>query len=534
MHIHTSHNHIGLSQTLSLYRQRCWTPKIRSRIKYLLLRCVTCRRVKGRTLSQPLPPPLPAERVQWVPPFSHVGVDHTGSYVIRDLQGRKSKVYICLFVCATTRAVHLEVVEDLTTSKFILGLRRLAATKGMPKLILSDNHRTFIVGETFLLDLQQDPLVREYLNNRSIRWKHQTPRSPWMGGHFERLVRTIKASLATAISRKLLSLEEFRTVVLEAENIVNSRPLTYQSDSTRDIPLSPSQLAWGRDLTLMPPLLQPEDPLDEDYDAKATRAQYELLSNALERFRKRWYSEYLLSLREKHNNVCAQDPTHHLSVGQLVMVRHENVHRIEWPLGVITVVYPDARGIIRTAEVEECGKRSRRPISYLVPQELDCRHDDDNIRLCPSEGQRNEEEDAIDHEEDDASYNYDSSEEVVSEGLKKTRFLHESPIVESNAMSPSHDDSNASADANGGMFLPDASAPRTSGSSRESSPAIGIHDGCIVSASPKVVPESLTPPPVATQTRESVEGDQVDVPTNAPAKKSGATTKSAPRSSDRR
>ena len=466
IHIHTSHNHIGLSQTLSLYRRRRWTPKIRSRIKYLLLRCVTCRRVKGRTLSQPLPPPLPAERVQWVPPFSHVGVDHTGSYVIRDPQGRKSKVYIYLFVCATTRAVHLEVVEDLTMSKFILSLRRLAATKGMPKLILPDNHRTFIAGETFLLDLQQDPSVREYLNSRSIRWKHQTPRSPWMGGHFERLVHTIKASLATAISRKLLSLEEFRTVVLEAENIMNSRPLTYQSDSTRDVPLSPSQLAWGRDLTLMPPLLQPGDSLDEDYDAKATRAQYELLSNALERFRKRWHSEYLLSLREKHNNVCAEDPTHHLSVDQLVMVRHENVHRIEWPLGVITAVYPDARGIIRTAEVEECGKRSRRPISYLVPLELDCHHDDDNIRLRPREGQRDEEEeDAIDHEEDDASYNNDSSEEVVSEGLEKNRFLPESPIVESTALSPSHDDSNASADANGDMFLPDTSAPRTWGSS---------------------------------------------------------------------
>ena len=179
--------------------------------------------------------------------------------------------------------------------------------------------------------------------------------------------------------------------------------------------------------------------------------------------------------------MCAEDPTHHLSVGQLVMVCHENVHRIEWPLGVITAVYPDARGIIRTAEVEECGKRSLRPILYLVPLELDCRHDDDNIRLRPREGQRDEEEDAIDHEEDDASYNYDSSEEVVSEGLKKTWFLPESPIVESNALSLSHDDSNASADANGDMFL-----------SRESSPAIGIHDGCKVSASPTVVPESLS------------------------------------------
>ena len=157
----------------------------------------------------------------------------------------------------------------------------------------------------------------------------------------------------------------------------------------------------------MPPLLQPGDPLDEDFDAKATTAQYELLSNALERFRKRWHSEYLLSLREKHNNVCAEEPTHHLSVGQLVMVRHENVHRIEWPLGVITAVYP----VIRTAEVEECGKRSRRPISYLVPLELDCHYDDDEIRLRPRERQRDaEEKEDADDNEDDASVINDLSE----------------------------------------------------------------------------------------------------------------------------
>ena len=286
-----------------------------------------------------------------------------GEFLHQRHAGQKEQAYICLFVCATTRAVHLEVVENLTATSFVMCLRRLAAAKGMPTLILSDNHKMFIAGETFLLDLQQDPSVQECLSSKNVRWKHQTPRPPSMDGHFERLVRTIKASLATAISRKLLT--------LEAENIVNSRPLTYQSDETRDVPLSPSQLAWGRDLTLMPPLLQPGDPLDEDYDARATRAQYVLLSNALERFRKRWHNEYLLSLREKHYNRCAENPIHHLSVGKLVMVRHDNVHHIEWPLGVITAIYPDERGVIRTAEVEECGRRSLRPVLYLVPLELD-------------------------------------------------------------------------------------------------------------------------------------------------------------------
>ena len=248
-HIHSSHNHIGLSHTLSLYRQCCWTPRIRSCIKSLLLRCVVCQKIKGVTIKRPLPPPLPAERVKWVPPFSQVGVDHTGHFTIRDKRGNRTKAYICLFVCTTTRAMHLKVVTNLSTSAFIKCLRRLAAAKGMPSLILSDNHRTFISGETFLLEMQQDPEVQEYMSSKTIKWKHQTPRSPWMGGgggHFERLVRTLKASLATAISKKLLTLEEFQTIIKEAENIVNSRPLTYQSDDSRDIPLTPSQLAWER------------------------------------------------------------------------------------------------------------------------------------------------------------------------------------------------------------------------------------------------------------------------------------------------
>ena len=156
-HIYSSHHHVGLSQTLSLYRQRCWTPKICSSIKSLLLRCVTCQRVRGRTLPRPLPPPLPSERVQRVAPFSHVGVDHTGSFSIKDTQGRKSKAYICLFVCATTRAVHLEVVENLTATSFVMCLRRLAATKGMPTLILSDNHKTFIAGKRFCSTCSRTP-----------------------------------------------------------------------------------------------------------------------------------------------------------------------------------------------------------------------------------------------------------------------------------------------------------------------------------------------------------------------------------------
>ena len=170
--------------------------------------------------------------------------------------------------------------------------------------------------------------------------------------------------------------------------------------------------------------------------------------------------------------------------------------------------------------MEECGKRSRRPISYLVPLELDCRHDDDEIRLRPRERQRDaEEEDADDNEEDDASITRDLSElnngSLVSEGMEGQRFLPDVSIDKSKSPSMNHDDSPVAVDADGQWFLPDASAHRTSGSSRASGLTIGIHDGCKVSASPAVVPESHTPTPVTTQTRESVERDEEDATTNA-------------------
>ena len=92
---------------------------------------------------------------------------------------------------------------------------------------------------------------------------------PLMGRHFERLVRTIKTSLSAAIARRLYNQEEFTTIVKEVESIVNARSLTYQSNDTLDQPLTPSLLLWGKDVFIMPPLLQPNT--DDDSTTKAKK-----------------------------------------------------------------------------------------------------------------------------------------------------------------------------------------------------------------------------------------------------------------------
>ena len=104
---------------------------------------------------------------------------------------------------------------------------------------------------------------------------------------------------------------------------------------------------------------------------------------------------------------------------------------------------------------------------------------------------------------------------LVSDGNEGQRFLPDGALEKSIFPSASQYDSNISADADGQRFLPDVSAHRTSGSSRESGLAIGTNDGCIVSATPMVVPESHTPTPVVTQTWEGVERDEGNAMTNS-------------------
>ena len=134
----------------------------------------------------------------------------------------------------------------------------------------------------------------------------------------------------------------------------------------------------------MPPLLQSNIEDDSTTETKELRHQYFLISNALDSFRKRWSKEYLTSLQEKHENRCAERPTHHIKPGSLVMVCHDNMHRYEWPLGKVNRVFPDPSGVIRTAEVEEGGRCSLCPLTFLVPLELD-RYDDEEGDLPETE-----------------------------------------------------------------------------------------------------------------------------------------------------
>ena len=141
-HTHKAQYHAGVNMTLTTLRQMYWVPCARQRIRALLRKCVTCRKLAGQPYTAPDPPPLVKARVQQSMPFEVTGIDFTGTLFVRGEQ--ESKVYICLFTCAVTRAVHLKVATDLTVECFLQAFRCFSSRKSLPRLVLSDNGSTFL------------------------------------------------------------------------------------------------------------------------------------------------------------------------------------------------------------------------------------------------------------------------------------------------------------------------------------------------------------------------------------------------------
>lgn len=325
-----------------------------------------------RVCQYPGPPPYPSERVCHITPFEVTGVDYTGPIILtKTVDKVPIKVYICLFTCATTRAVHLEVATDMSAETFIKLFRRFAARRACPRLMISDNATNFVAGAAYISKIFDQPEVQQMLNQRRCRWRYIPPKSPWHGGFYERMIGIVKRCLRKTLHRQRIDLEEFRTVVTEIENRVNNRPLTYVTDDLDNLEvLSPSHLLHGRRLEPVPPMNDKEIIEDPTYfEPEQLRRKFKHLNKVIERWEKIWREDYLTSLREHFYGAGVPENHKSLRPGDIVIIDNDGP-RSQWPLGKIVTIYPDANGIIRTVDVLSKGVVNKRTINKLVPLEL--------------------------------------------------------------------------------------------------------------------------------------------------------------------
>ena len=240
--------HNKVKDILNELRSKFWIVRGRQLVKNskVIHRCFLCKKLEGRPYL--LPPPavdLPSFRVTESPPFSKTGLDMAGPIYYETKERQMENCYIALFTCCVTRAVHLEVTTDLSTDSFLRAFRRFTAGRGTPNLIVSDNARYFKKANNILKTLFKQRDVRTYFQNQKIVWRFNLERAPWWGGLLERLVQSVKHCLKKVLGKSRLSLEEITTLIVEIENVLNCRPLTYIYTDEIQEALTPSHLIYG-------------------------------------------------------------------------------------------------------------------------------------------------------------------------------------------------------------------------------------------------------------------------------------------------
>ena len=360
---HETVKHNGVNETLTEIRSEYWVCKGRQIVKTMLSKCVRCKEITGKPYATPKAPPLPSYRVSEELAFTCVAIDFAGPLYVKDIykqDGPMHKCYIALFSCASTRALHLELVPDLHAPTFIRALKRMMSRRGLSSIIISDNGSTF-----------RDKNVQRYSQSLSISWKFNVPTASWWGGFWEICVKLVKRCLKKTLRNAKLTYEELETALIEVEGILNSRPLTYVSEEITEPPLSPSILVIGRRI-LDKQIVHYQSSIENTYKSLTKRARY--LETLLSHFRNRFKTEYLPSLRE-HHKVNSTNKKSIVAAGDIVHLYKEKLPRQSWPMGKIIKLLPGKDGITRAAEVKTVtpSKDSiivKRPIQKLFPIEV--------------------------------------------------------------------------------------------------------------------------------------------------------------------
>ncbi|XP_049308602.1 uncharacterized protein LOC125777545 [Bactrocera dorsalis] len=300
-HARSETKHGGVEIMMQFIRQNYWIPRLRSALRKYLHRCVICVRHNHRTEIQMMAD-LPPDRVRAGKPFLHTGVDYAGPMEIKmiDRDGNqliKQKVWIAVFVCLKTRAVHLDVVTDLTSVAFIACYERFIARRGRCERIYSDNGTAFVGAAREIrkaTEVWYQKEVFQHLSGKGTEWRFMTPAAPHQGGIYEAAVKSMKYHLIRTIGIRVLSFEQLSTLLTQIEAILNSRPLHPLNDDPADFQvLTPGHLLIGEPLVLPLPFAIPEGSA-----AKGIK-QWKERQAIIKAFWVRWQNEYLTTLQER-------------------------------------------------------------------------------------------------------------------------------------------------------------------------------------------------------------------------------------------
>ncbi|XP_054746940.1 uncharacterized protein LOC129252836 [Anastrepha obliqua] len=365
---HFRNHHAGAKALVALLRDGIWLVNAREACSRTVRNCTHCFHYKPKLQTQ-IMGNLPADRLRALRPFLICGVDFCGPvYTTLKIRGRRPvKTYIAVFVCFTSKAVHLELVTDLSSNCFIFALKRFIGRRGMPRKIYSDNATNFVGADRKLRELRdafeaQQPEVQKYATDEEFTFAFIPPRAPHFGGLWEAAVKSAKHLLVRAIGNALLTAEELQTLLVEVEAVLNSRPLVPLSQDPNDgEALTPAHLLVGCPLRALPPAQVSMDPM-------RCCDRWQLVCCLKQQFWRLWSRNYLLGLQQRNKWL---HPKRNLELNDLVLVQEDNTPPQQWVLGRVAATVTGQDGKVRVADVATKAGVIKRPVHKLAVLPLD-------------------------------------------------------------------------------------------------------------------------------------------------------------------
>jgi len=368
---HRQCKHLGVSATLVRLRNSgYWVPKGRVAVKTVLAKCIICQKINSYAFRYPVSNDYIANKVNFVRAYEHTGVDFTGHVFVK-FDSKLSKMYILVFTCLNTRALHIELLPDLTCENFLLSFIRFANRYGQPSIVYSDNASTFLQAMGILKKSSTDDIFSEYLVKNEVKHIRIPLYAAWIGAAWERMIKTLKSCLNKTLGRKHVPYFQLITLLTDIQESINSRPLTYVESDVNFHALTPNSFlkpAAGCKLTLEAEAgSEIVSPSRNDL-VRALEYREELLQTA----KTRWEDDYLLSLREAGRERYQEEWLNRVEVGAVVLISAPNKTRAHWQLGRILELLPGADNIVRTVRVLRPDRSEGVfPIKHLYPLELE-------------------------------------------------------------------------------------------------------------------------------------------------------------------
>ena len=221
--VHQTEGHAGVNHVLSYLRRQWSVQGGRCTIRKVIHRCIRCQKLFKEPQKQKMAP-LPADRLDVRVPFEATGVDVFGPFKVK-MGGRSThKRWVMLFTCLGCRAVHFEMLKDLSTPTAINALVRFHSRRPGLRILYSDNGTNFRGADNEVkraVETWNGSRMVEVVRVKGVEWKFGPPNTPHWGGIWERLVKTAKKHLSAILSSEDLDVETFATVLVEVEGIMN-------------------------------------------------------------------------------------------------------------------------------------------------------------------------------------------------------------------------------------------------------------------------------------------------------------------------